>query len=231
MATKSLKAANLKWLWSAVALDAVVCVLVAAPSLLENFQLSQLIKLLPLPVGPVIVVLLSQLLPSEIKASLVFWRLRYAYPGHRAFTTLGPKDHRFSMADLEKNIGGLPHEPGEQNTTWFKLYKKVENEIPVADAHGNFLLLRDLAAMSLLLVPVALIASLMGGLIGLQTCVVVGFLVFQYIAAAIGAQHSGKRMVTNVLAAHAVGDPRVAKASRRSAIPPRRPKPSLPGDD
>ncbi|AIP34800.1 hypothetical protein DR64_7767 [Paraburkholderia xenovorans LB400] len=75
-----------------------------------------------------------------------------ALPGHEAFTRFGPADPRVDMTTLRKNVGALPVEPAEQNAFWYKLYRRVESEVPVVDARKMYLLWRDAAALSLPLV-------------------------------------------------------------------------------
>lgn len=83
---------------------------------------------------------------------LVYWKLMNALPGHEAFTRFGPADPRVDMTTLRKNVGALPVEPAEQNAFWYKLYRRVESEVPVVDARKMYLLWRDAAALSLPLV-------------------------------------------------------------------------------
>src|SRR5215469_13702780 len=71
---------------------------------------------LVLTMMPVLVLVLSGIFSSGLKANVVFWRLKNALPGHRAFTRLAPKDPRIDMKQLREKLGDLPRAAKEQNT-------------------------------------------------------------------------------------------------------------------
>ncbi len=203
---KSLKSQNLAWLWGVVVVDAAVLLLIAFP---ETFNATAFkdyawLRGVATVVAPVIVLLLTSLISSDAKAVLVYWRLDDTLPGHRAFSTYAVNDSRIDLDSLRKNIGVFPEKAKDQNTTWYKLYKKVDSDVAVAQAHRHYLLFRDLATLSLLLAPIsaillyALDASLASS--GITLALLIG----QYVATAVAARHNGVRFVTNVLALHAV---------------------------
>lgn len=205
-ATKSLKAANLAWQWSVVAVDTLVIVLLAFPELLTNGAVKEFawVRALFAGAAPVIVLLIASLFSSDIKATLVFWRIKETLPGHRAFSVHALCDPRIDLEALRKHVGAFPQAAREQNALWFKLYKKVESEITVAEAHRHYLLFRDLASMSILLIPIAAVALHFTGASGIAALSAAVFLFVQYAATAIAARHSGIGFVTNVLTLHSV---------------------------
>src|SRR5438876_1612225 len=93
---------------------------------------------------PVLLLVLSGVISSPLKATLVFWRVRNVLPGHRVFTKLAPRDARIDMGELRKKIGVLPRAAKDQNSSWFKLYKNCETAPTVENPHRLFLLARDL---------------------------------------------------------------------------------------
>ena len=201
----SLKSGNFKWLCSLAAVDALALLLFVFPEFVGAASLTQLTALravLTLAL-PVIVLVLASVLSANVKASLVYWRGKQALPGHEAFTRHGPADTRIDLAALRKNIGtDLPSAPAEQNSLWYKLYRRVDAEVPVAEAHRSYLLFRDMTAMSallLLLVPAALYFS---GAPEASLLIAAALFGGQYLATAIAARNSGVRFVTNVLAVH-----------------------------
>jgi hypothetical protein len=123
-------------------------------------------------------------------------------PGCEAFTTHALRDSRIDMGALKKNVGLLPTDPAEQNSKWFKLYRVVGDDAAVAESHRSYLLYRDMAAMSLLLIFVVPVALWSAGstLVAAGTSAAV-FLV-QFFACTAAARQSGRRFVCNVLAIH-----------------------------
>jgi hypothetical protein len=203
--SKSLKSMNAAWIWALVVVDAIACGLVADPWLVRSLRTVEdaWIRVSVAAAAPVIVMLLSSLLTSDFKAKLVYWRRTNVLPGHRAFTVHGPNDARIDMEALKTRIGEWPVEESQQNKFWYRLYKDTQQDVTVSEAHQRYLLFRDLAALSLLLVPFALLALFVtGALTWPKAAWVVCLFAVQYVLCAIAARNSGVRMVTSVLAVH-----------------------------
>jgi hypothetical protein len=201
---KSLKAASAAWLVSLVAFDILVLFVFVFPDVIGALSITELTvaRATLALVLPVAVLLLSGVLSHRIKASLVYWKIANALPGYAAFTRHGPEDARIDMAALQKNIGNLPTIPAEQNRLWFKFFKAVETEPAVVEAHKMYLLYRDMAAISLLLLIAVPAALYLHGAAVLVVAAVAGMFAVQYLMAALAARHKGIRFVTNVLAVH-----------------------------
>lgn len=210
--SRSLKAENGKAIWLLVSADIVVIVLVLTGFVLTQASLAELAQsafvrgLLFAAAGPIVAVFLNDLLPSNAKASIVFWRLKDALPGHRAFSEHAEADPRIDIAMLKKKIGEFPQGPREQNTCWYRLYQKHQSNVIISDSHKRFLLFRDSASLTLLILAVAWIASALSGVpVGLQV-VVAGVLAVQFLWLAISARNTGIRLVQNVLALESSDD-------------------------
>lgn len=148
---------------------------------------------------PIIVFVLSSILSADIKSVIVFWRIKNPLPGSRVFTVLGFKDARIDMSEIERIVGSLPTDPKEQNAVWYKYYKKYQDSLTVKAAHKHFLLGRDMAAMTLLLLiflPCS-VAAISRNWLG--AFIYLGILFGQYILLTIVARNHGNRFVCNVL--------------------------------
>lgn len=204
MSEKSLKSQNIKWLIALALLDGVVVLLFIAPDVVIKETSTELAiaRAAGATLVPVLVLILTSVLPHELKAALVYWRVKDVLPGSRAFNRYGPKDPRVEMRRLERNIGKFPTESREQNLRWFALYRLVRSEIGIVEAHKLYLLFRDMAAMSvmfLMAVPVSLyLIDVPERLIWIAAT----FFGMQYVLTALSARWSGIRMVCSVLAEH-----------------------------
>jgi hypothetical protein len=199
--SEALKAANIKWLVMLAVLDGAAIFLFVSPELLDASKLV-LLRASATAVLPVIILLLTGLLSHEAKARLVYWKIANPLPGSAAFTKHGPKDSRIDMTALAKNVGGLPTDSSEQNAKWYKLYRLVQNDTAVTHAHRLYLMYRDMAAISLLLVPLVPAGLWYAGAPPASRWIAGGLLALQYVVCAISARHSGTRFVCNVLAIH-----------------------------
>jgi hypothetical protein len=196
-----LKAANQKWLVSLAAFDVAVVLLFVAPSLIDTSTLA-LLRASAAASLPIFVLLLTGVLSHEVKARIVFWKMTNPLPGSAAFTKYGPADARIDMKALAKNVGELPSEPSEQNAKWYKLYRQVSEDAAVAHAHKLYLMYRDMAAVSLLLMPLVPAALWSAGATPASRWIAGGLFALQYLVCAVSARHSGARFVCNVLAVH-----------------------------
>jgi len=208
----SLKAENGKAIWLLVSADIVVLVLMLTGFAITQTSLSELAQaafvrgLLFAAAGPLIAVFLNDLLPSNSKASIVFWRFKDALPGHRAFSEHAEVDPRIDMAALKKKIGEFPQSPRDQNTCWYRLYQKHQSNVIISDSHKRFLLFRDSSSLTLLIFVIAGVATALSGIpLGLQA-VIAGGLAVQFLWLAVSARNTGIRLVQNVLALESSDD-------------------------
>ena len=100
-------------------------------------------------------------------------------------------------------MGEFPVGEREQNAKWYRLYRKVDSDPSVVDSHKNYLLFRDIAAMSLLLVPVLPVAMYLVRVDTPSILISTTWFMGQYLIAALAARSTGIRFVQNVLAVHA----------------------------
>jgi hypothetical protein len=160
--------------------------------------------LVPATVGLILVSVLNGQIDPITKARLVFWRWSDPLPGSEAFTRHAVRDPRVDTARLVASFGPLPTTPRDQNALWYKLYKTVGDDPSVSHAHKEFLLTRDYAVLSLLM-----LISL-GGLalyqMPLKTALfyLVG-MAGQYLLVRRAARTHGHRFVTTVLALKGAG--------------------------
>ena len=151
---------------------------------------------------PILVLVLSGLISAELKAILVFWRVKNALPGHRVFTKLAQRDARIDMNDLRKKLGDIPRAAKEQNTCWFKLYKKHESAPTVENPHRSFLLARDLASIALIFSIGGGFGLAFGGVKFTTVALYVVVMLAQYFLLAVVARNHGNRLVCNVIVEH-----------------------------
>ncbi|MGH7470918.1 MAG: hypothetical protein ACRENP_23470 [Longimicrobiales bacterium] len=217
--SKTLKGRNLVWLVATLVLDFLVLLVVAFHTVIDDLTPTRmavirasLTALLPIPA-----LILSSLISADHKAILVFWRLKHPLPGSRAFSVHAPADHRIDLAKLEKNLGQFPVSERDQNSKWYGLYKQVDSDPSVVDSHKNYLLFRDIAAMSLLLVPVLPVVMYFSGVDSTRILVSAAWFLGQYLVTAFAARTTGIRFVQNVLAVHANKRMSSAKATTKAS--------------
>ncbi len=151
-------------------------------------------------IAGLILLVFQDLAPPGLKATLVFWRVRNALPGHRAFSELAPRDPRIDAETLAAISPAGPETGAQQNARWYRWLKELEGESSVSDAHRRYLALRDCAALLLLLTLISPLLALVdvqtwGGALGLT-----GFCLVAYLVVMLSARHAAQRLVGNVIA-------------------------------
>lgn len=202
---KSIKDQNNWKLWLIIAVNALFFYTVLEANAMQMMGLSALLsqaeRLVPIGIAGIVATVLNALPSADVKATLVYWRLKHALPGHRAFSVYTQKDTRINAQRLLKTFRGtFPSDPAEQNAAWYKLYKTVRDDVTVLDAHKTFLLLRDYTALSAFFLVVFGLWAVVAMTDKLGAATYVGLLVSQFLLTRQGAHNAGVRMVTNVLA-------------------------------
>lgn len=208
----SLKTENSKAIWLLVSSDIVVIVLVLTGYAFTQASAADLAQsaiirgILLAAAGPLVAVFLNDLISSNAKASIAFWRIKNVLPGHRAFSEHADADPRIDTAALKKKIGEFPQSPRDQNTCWYRLFQKHQSNIIVSDSHRRFLLFRDSTSLTLLLLVIFMIVvAASEPPRGAQVMVISG-LILQFLWLSISAQNTGIRLVQNVLALESSDD-------------------------
>lgn len=205
-AERSLKSQNFAWHVALATADAIGLALFVAPELMTSATTTQLglYRALGAAVLPIVVLLLINVLSSNFKAMLVYWKPYGWLPGCEAFSKYGPADHRVDLVQLKKNVGAWAEEPKEQNSKWYKLYKQVETVPEVACAQKDFLMYRDMAVLSLPLIVLAPLGLYVAEASTKALWIAAGLFLIQYVLSAVSARNAGERFVCNVLALHSV---------------------------
>lgn len=149
---------------------------------------------------PITLTVASGFIPASWKAVLVFWRIKNALPGCRAFTYLAVKDARINRSEMRKLLGRVPSSPSQQNAIWYEWYKNVEKKTVVRESHKQFLLNRDLSAIAVLFFCfgtfVIFVMDISFARVGIYALVTL----FQYLIFSLIARNHGNRFVCNVVA-------------------------------
>lgn len=202
--SKGLKTRNLAWLVATLVLDVLALLVLAFHAEVADLTADRLagIRTALTVLLPVPALILSSLISADLKAVLVFWRLKDPLPGSRAFSIHAPADPRVDLALLAKATGEFPETAREQNAKWYGLYKLVDSDSSVVDSHKSYLLFRDIAVMSLLLVPVLPLALNAVGIGAGHILICTAWFLGQYLLTAFAARTAGTRLIRNVLAVH-----------------------------
>ena len=151
-------------------------------------------------IAPIGSFLLSGLLSADTKARVVYWRYSHPLPGSRAFSVYIKEETRADPVRLIQKWGDFPDDPSEQNRLWYRIYRSVESEIRVHEAHRAWLFARDLTSFSVLFLVIFGTATFISDVPWTTAWYFLSLLVVQYLATMITARNLGIRFVRTVLA-------------------------------
>lgn len=200
---KTLKEQNSKLIWVFFSFNVVLFYIIGLSQTI-NFSDLEIksfitVKGVWVLIVPLLLFVLNGIVSSDIKAILSFWRFKNPLPACRAFSYYADKDDRIDKNYLSTKFGQLPSLPKEQNSLWYKIYKKHQENPIVKKSHKDFLLGRDIAS-------VAFLFLLTGGVSILFLTsepvkwLYIAYLLIQYLIFTLVAQNHGKRFVCNALA-------------------------------
>jgi hypothetical protein len=165
-----------------------------------NLLLAEWQNLLPVGTSFIFTSIINELLSSEAKARLVFWRWRFPLPGSEAFTRHAERDARIDMEVLRRKCGPFPTDARDQNVLWYRLYRSVAGDAAVAHIHRKYLFTRDYAVLSFALMIVLGVSAFWTIPSYSTAWIYLGLLVLQYGVVRQAANNNGIRLVTTVLA-------------------------------
>ncbi len=139
--------------------------------------------------------------PRGWKETLIFWRIgKRCLPSSRAFSQIAISDPRIDMASLSNQLGSFPIEPAKQTAVWYAIYRKHMIEPSVEDAHGAYLLYREMTGLVGIFLAAVLVTGPLFHVSWRLTASSVSLLVIEYLVVMFAARHSAQHMVANVLA-------------------------------
>lgn len=178
---------------------------------ISNSPLESALRLTVLGLTPLICLkmclfILTDIITNKWKERLVHFRWKNPLPGCRA-NKLIANDHRIDPNSLPPIVGQLLDEklsPLERNARWYgNIYLPVREQLPISNTHQKYLLYRDAASGSFLLLIFLAIADIVSRnalslpllykTAYLITCAYILFLM-------VGANNTGNRMVTGSIA-------------------------------
>jgi hypothetical protein len=206
---KSLKDANRFSLYVVMVANLSLYYMVVQNNALIGGQWIDLIRnvssALPAGLGIILTGILNAQLSAEAKCRVVFLRWRNPLPGCEAFSRYSKEDARIAPAGIARLCGPLPEDPREQNALWYMMYRSLNTEPSVVQAHRSFLFTRDYACIAL-----ALTVGLgVLGFVQIESKAVAAIylvvLLIQFVVVSQASRNHGRRFVTTVLAIKAAG--------------------------
>ena len=201
--TKTLKEQNSKLIWVFFSFNVVLFYLIGLSQIIDFSELEIksfiTVRGVWVLIVPLVLFVLNGIISSDIKAVLSFWRFKNPLPACRAFSYYADKDYRIDKNHLMSKFGQLPSLPKEQNSLWYKIYKKHQENPIVKKSHKDFLLARDIGSIAFLFIIVGGISILFLTTESVRWIYII-YLLIQYIIFAIVAQNHGKRFICNALA-------------------------------
>lgn len=150
-------------------------------------------------VSPLFIFVALNMINPDLKAIIVFWKVKNPLPGSYVFSSLIDKDKRIDTQELKSKIGEFPIISDDQNALWYRLYRTVSTSLYVEPSHKKFLLGRELVVLSAEILFVFPLVYLKLAADNHHIYLYIFILIFQYLILCIATQNIGKRFACNVL--------------------------------
>lgn len=153
----------------------------------------------------ILVIVWDAVVPSQAKNYAIYWWS--PLPGHKVFSEWKRKqqDGRVSQNDFMDHYAYIYGELTSnvktdeyQNSEWYKIYNKYRKDDMVVASHKDFLMFRDMAVASIVILVLYVIFGLIVGTVPLTIKGII-FLLIMYTMVNIAARNKGKKFVNNVL--------------------------------
>ena len=156
----------------------------------------------------VIIGIATWVLPTAAKETLVFWRTGMRrLPSSRAFSHIARNDPRINIKQLRARLATpFPQGAKEQTAVWYGLYHQHAHAPAVTDSNRAYLLLRDMTALTALLVPVVVLLCIDLGIPVGREIQLLSTLCLEYLILSMAARNAASRLVANVLSLAAKHD-------------------------
>lgn len=144
--------------------------------------------------------LMNGILKTDHKDCIVFWKVKQALPSYRVFSYLVKNDYRIDFDELSIKHNPLPVDPELQHKLWYKLLKRYPDDEMILQSHRDYLLYRDLTAITFLMSVVYFIIFIALKIIGrnISILIILVFLI-EYIILVVTARNKAERFVLNVV--------------------------------
>lgn len=168
----------------------------------NNTIINPIYSLICVPLLAIIGLLILNIIPSNVKEILIFWKINNRLPSYRWQSKVASKDSRINLKILNKKYGkNLSSQ--KQHDIWYKSYQKYKGDEVVLESQKDYLFSRDLCITTILIMPIILaiyILSIICWNIEIDFIVVnMTILIILYIIFNIVSRNSANRFICNVL--------------------------------
>ena len=159
-------------------------------------------SLICVPLLSIIGLLILNIIPSNVKEILIFWKVNNRLPSYRWQNKVVSKDSRMNIKILNKKYGKNISSQ-KQHDIWYKAYQKYKADEVILESQKDYLFSRDLCITTILIMPIILAIFILSKIclnIELDFIIVnITILIMLYIVFNIATRNNANRFICNVL--------------------------------
>lgn len=159
-------------------------------------------SLICVPLLSIIGLLILNIIPSNVKEILIFWKVNNRLPSYRWQNKVVSKDSRMNIKILNKKYGKNISSQ-KQHDIWYKAYQKYKADEVILESQKDYLFSRDLCITTILIMPIILAIFILSKIclnIELDFIIVnITILIILYIVFNIATRNNANRFICNVL--------------------------------
>ena len=159
-------------------------------------------SLICVPLLSIIGLLILNIIPSNVKEILIFWKVNNRLPSYRWQNKVVSKDSRMNIKILNKKYGKNISSQ-KQHDIWYKAYQKYKADEVILESQKDYLFSRELCITTILIMPIILAIFILSKIclnIELDFIIVnITILIILYIVFNIATRNNANRFICNVL--------------------------------
>ncbi len=159
-------------------------------------------SLICVPLLSIIGLLILNIIPSNVKEILIFWKVNNRLPSYRWQNKVASKDSRMNIKILNKKYGKNISSQ-KQHDIWYKAYQKYKADEVILESQKDYLFSRDLCITTILIMPIILAIFILSKIclnIELDFIIMnITILIILYLVFNIATRNNANRFICNVL--------------------------------
>ena len=159
-------------------------------------------SLICVPLLSIIGLLILNIIPSNVKEILIFWKVNNRLPSYRWQNKVVSKDSRMNIKILNKKYGKNISSQ-KQHDIWYKAYQKYKADEVILESQKDYLFSRDLCITTILIMPIILAIFILSKIclnIELDFIIMnITILIILYLVFNIATRNNANRFICNVL--------------------------------
>lgn len=168
----------------------------------NSYIIKPIYTLMVIPLLSIIGLMILNIIPSNIKEILIFWKIKDRLPSYRWQDKTISTDSRINVKMLNKKYGRKLIAQ-KQHDIWYKAYQRFKGEEVILESQKDYLFARDLCITTILILLIIITIYIIGKIVlnlDIQFIIInIIILATLYVILNVVTRNNANRFIANVL--------------------------------